>query len=146
MAGQPVIFFLQKQFIPLISHKMINLTKEYIETIVVTLTESESLTNPNFLFRFVNRTTRREITFVKLASSDQSTNKARFNQFQIIVDDYFLNEDPGEWTYFIHEQTSPTNTNWELSGQCLETGIMRLNASSNFGYIQHNPNNEYITR
>lgn len=125
---------------------MINLTKDSIETIVLTLTESESLTNPNFLFRFVNRTTRDEITFVKLSADDTSNNLERYNEFEIIVNDYFLNADPGEWTYFVHEQTSPTNTNWELAGACLETGIMRLNSSSNFGYIQHNPNNQYITR
>lgn len=125
---------------------MINFTKDSIDEIVLTLTESVTLTNPNFLFRFINRTTRMEVSFVKLASDDQSTNKNRFNQFDIVVNDYFMNEDPGEWTYFIHEQTSPTNTNWELSGSCLETGIMRLNASSNFGYIQHEPNNQYITR
>jgi hypothetical protein len=125
---------------------MINFTKESIEEIVLTLTESATLTNPNFLFRFVNRTTRREIAFVKLATDDTSPNKDRFNEFQFVVDDYFGNEDPGEWTYLIYEQTSPTNTDWEMAGTCLETGIMRLNASSNFGYIQHNPNNEYITR
>jgi hypothetical protein len=56
---------------------MIHLTKGETNTIVMTLTEKQLLTNPNYLFVFTNRSSNNVIKFVVLNASDISQYKDR---------------------------------------------------------------------
>ena len=113
---------------------------------ILTLTEKQTLTSPNYLFRFTNRTTGSEVTFVKTNASDTSAFKYRFNEFSIITSGYFSNQPSGEWLYYVYEQASATNKDYTKATGLLEEGIMRLNESTVFEYTQHEPENTYITR
>lgn len=123
---------------------MIHLTKDSTEFIYVTVTEKQTLTTPNYLFRFVNRETRAEVTFVLLNAADVSNFKDRYNKFSIDVNKYFGWVDAGEWLYYIYEQASAYNKDYTEATGLLEEGIMRLNNAENFSYIQHNVDNTYI--
>jgi hypothetical protein len=141
-----VFFFWEKWPFALFMSKMIHLTKGETNTVILTLTEKQTLTTPNYLFRFVNRTTGAEINFVKTNASDVSQYKYRFNQFSVVTSSYFSNSPSGEWLYYVYEQTSATNKDETKATGMLEQGIMRLNESDAFEYTQHEPENTYITR
>lgn len=125
---------------------MIHLTKGNTETVYVTLKEKQTLSAPNFLFRFVHRATNVEVKFVKLYATDLSSYKDRFDQFSIVVNSHFANSESGQWNYYIYEQTSTTNTNPANATSLLETGIMQLADATSFTYTKHNPSNTFIVR
>jgi len=125
---------------------MLHLTIAQTNTIYVTLTEKQSLGNPNYLFRFKNRTTHEEVRFVRLYATDLSPFKERYNQFSISVNTYFFQKDLGEWEYFIYEQISTTNTDPALAYSLLETGIMILDEVSSPTFTEYQSNNIFIVR
>ena len=125
---------------------MIQFLQGVTQNIVLTLTEKQTLSAPNYLFRFVNRTTRDEVVFVLQFAADTSAFKDRFNQFSIKVDKYFNDNGVGEWVYYVYEQESSYNVNYENAVGLLEEGIMKLSPSEVFEYTTHNPDNIYITR
>jgi hypothetical protein len=125
---------------------MIYLTKDSTSDIILTLKEKQTLATPNYLFRFVHRSTNVEVKFVLLNAADISAYKDRFNEFQIVVNTYFSNKESGEWEYFIYEQTSNSNVNPDDATGLLEVGIMRLNESSTFSFTKYQTSNTFITR
>jgi hypothetical protein len=125
---------------------MLHLTIAQTNTIYVTLTEKQSLGNPNYLFRFKNRTTHEEVRFVRLYATDLSPFKERYNQFSISVNTYFFQKDLGEWEYFIYEQISTTNTDPALAYSLLETGIMVLDEVTSPTFTEYQSNNIFIVR
>jgi hypothetical protein len=125
---------------------MLHLTIAQTNTIYVTLTEKQSLGNPNYLFRFKNRTTHEEVRFVRLYATDLSPFKERYNEFSISVNTYFFQKDLGEWEYFIYEQISTTNTDPALAYSLLETGIMVLDEVSSPTFTEYQSNNIFIVR
>lgn len=125
---------------------MIHLTKGNTETVIFTLKEKQTLTTPNYLFVFENRSTKSVVKFVKLTADNTSTYKDRFDKFSIKVNNYFSREDSGEWLYYIYEQASATNINPESATGLLEEGIMRLNESADYSFTEYETDNTYITR
>lgn len=92
----------------------------------LTLTEKQTISSPNYLFTFKNRSTNTEVKFVLLNNADTSLYKDRYNKFSIKVDKYFSSKPRGQWTYSIYQQTSTSNT--DVTGlTLLESGIMWLN-------------------
>ena len=73
---------------------MIRLTKGQTQSIILTLTEKELLTNPNYLFVFTNRSANTEVKFVKLNNTDVSAYKDRFNEFSIVTNTNFASSIP----------------------------------------------------
>lgn len=124
---------------------MITLTQGNTETVVLTLTEKQTLSTPNYLFVFVSRMPEQVVKFVKLNNTDTSAYKYRYNQFSVIVNNYFSNSPAGEWKYFVYEQASATNKDETKATGLLEEGIMRLNNAEAFEYVQHEIETEYIT-
>ncbi len=108
---------------------MIRLTKGQTQNIILTLTEKQTLTSPNYLFIFENRSTNTDIKFVKLNNTDISPYKERYNEFSIVVNSYFNTALNGQYTYTIYEQTSTTNTN-PTGLNLLESGIMELSGTT----------------
>jgi hypothetical protein len=123
---------------------MIHLTKTETNTIVMTLTEKQLLTNPNFLFVFTNRSSNNVIKFVVLNASDTSLYKDRYNEFSIVTNTNFSSALEGQYTYEVYEQVSTSNTN--ITGlNKLETGIMWLSGST-LSYNQFTTTDTYTIR
>lgn len=123
---------------------MIHLTKGETNTIVMTLTEKQLLSNPNYLFVFTNRSSNNVIKFVVLNASDTSQYKDRYNEFSIVTNTNFASALEGQYTYEVYEQTSTTNTN--ITGlNKLETGIMWLSGST-LSYNQFTTTDTYTIR
>ena len=108
---------------------MIRLTKGQTQNIILTLTEKQTLTSPNYLFIFENRSTNTEIKFVRLNNTDISAYKERYNEFTIVVNSFFNTALNGQYSYSIYEQTSTTNTN-PTGLNLLESGIMELSGTT----------------
>jgi hypothetical protein len=105
---------------------MIQLTKGQTQFVYLTLTEKQTISSPNYLFTFKNRSTNTEVKFVLLFAADVSLFKERYNKFSIKVDKYFSSKPRGQWTYSVYQQTSTSNT--DVTGlTLLESGIMWLN-------------------
>jgi len=123
---------------------MIHLTKSQTNTIVMTLTEKQLLTNPNYLFVFTNRSSNNVIKFVVLNASDVSLYKDRYNEFNIVTNTNFSSALEGQYTYEVYEQTSTSNLN--ITGlNKLETGIMWLSGST-LSYNQFTTTDTYTIR
>lgn len=123
---------------------MIHLTKGETNNIVMTLTEKQLLTNPNYLFVFTNRSSNNVIKFVVLNASDTSLYKDRYNEFSIVTNTNFKNALEGQYTYEIYEQASTTNL--DITGlNKLETGIMWLSGST-LTYNQYTTTDTYTIR
>jgi hypothetical protein len=124
---------------------MITIKKGNTETIVLTLTEKQTLVNPNYLFVFKSRMPEQIVSFVLLNAADTSLYKYRYNQFSLVVNNYFSNSPHGEWRYYIYEQASATNKDETKTGGLLEEGIMRLNEAEAYSYVSYNVETEFIT-
>jgi len=108
---------------------MINLTKTATQNIYLTLTEKQLLTAPNYLFRFINRSSNEEVKFVLLNATDTSLFKDRYNKFSIVTNTYFSNSVNGMYVYEVYEEAG-TGTN--ITGlNMVESGIMMLDSTSN---------------
>ena len=107
---------------------MIQLTKGQTQNIILTLTEKQTLTNPNYLFVFENRSTNTDVKFVKLNNTDISAYKERYNEFSIVVNSHFNTSLNGQYTYSVYEQASTSNLN-PTGLNLLETGIMELSGT-----------------
>ena len=123
---------------------MIRLTKGQTQNIILTLTEKQLLTNPNYLFIFTNRSANTEVKFVKLNATDISIFKDRYNEFSIVTNTYFQSELNGQYDYEVYEQTSSSNTN-PAGLNLLESGIMELVGSA-FSYTQYSTTDTYTIR
>ena len=123
---------------------MVHLTKGETNTIVMTLTEKELLTSPNYLFVFTNRSSNEVVKFVKLNNTDISLYKDRYNEFSIVTNTYFSSALEGQYTYEIYEQASTSNTNPSGLNK-LETGIMWLSGST-LSYNQFTTTDTYTIR
>jgi hypothetical protein len=108
---------------------VIRLIKGQTQNIILTLTEKQLLTSPNYLFIFENRSTNTDIKFVKLNNTDISSYKERYNEFTIVVNSYFNTSLNGQYTYTIYEQTNTTNTD-PTGLNLLESGIMELEGTT----------------
>lgn len=105
---------------------MIQLYIGETNNVILTLTEKQLLTDPNYLFIFKNRETNVEVKFVKLNNTDTSLFKERYNKFSFNVDALFNPQVRGEYKYQVYEQASTTNTD-PTGLNLIETGLMKLN-------------------
>jgi hypothetical protein len=125
---------------------MIYLRKGHTDEIIVTLTEKQTLSAPNYLFYFKQRSSNDLVKFVLLNAADISAHKERYNKFSINGVTHFASELAGEWEYMIYEQTSTTNLDPALATSLLETGIMRLSDTDSFNFTEYSTNNTFIVR
>ena len=123
---------------------MIRFTKGQTQNIILTLTEKQLLTNPNYLFVFTNRSANTEVKFVKLNATDISLYKDRYNEFSIVTNTNFGSSLNGQYVYQIYEQASTTNTN-PTGLNLLETGIMEL-VGTPFEFTEYSTTDTYTIR
>jgi hypothetical protein len=123
---------------------MIRLTKGQTQNIILTLTEKQLLTNPNYLFVFTNRSANTEVKFVRLNNTDISQYKDRYNEFSIVTNTNFSTSLNGQYDYEVYEQTSTSNLN--PSGlNLLESGIMEL-VGTPFEFTEYSTTDTYKIR
>lgn len=126
---------------------MIYLTKQQrSDNIILTLTEKQTLAAPNYLFIFTNRSDNSEVKFIKLNNQDISAHKERYNKFNIDTKHEFDDKLAGEWTYQVYETTHTNNLNPAQATSLLETGILRLNDNTQFGFTEYETNNTFKVR
>lgn len=115
--------------------------------VLLPLKDAESLTSPNYLFRFVQRTTNEEIAFVKLAGDDTSAFPDRYRKFSFDVDQLFCGQ-IGEYYFFVYEQTSTSNLDYEEAAHLLTFGVASLLEADGDTYevTHYNTDNTFITR
>lgn len=123
---------------------MMRLTKGQTQNVILTLTEKELLTNPNYLFVFTNRSANTEIKFIKLYAADVSAYKDRFNEFSITTNTYFNTALNGQYDYQVFEQASTSNTNPTGLNE-LESGIMELIGTA-MSYTEYTTTDTYTIR
>jgi hypothetical protein len=123
---------------------MIRLTKGQTQSIILTLTEKQLLTNPNYLFVFTNRSANTEVKFVQLNNTDVSQYKERFNEFSIVTNTNFANALNGQYDYEVYEQASTSNTN-PTGLNMLESGIMEL-VGAPFNFTEYTTTDTYKIR
>jgi hypothetical protein len=123
---------------------MIRLTKGQTQIVILTLTEKQLLTNPNYLFVFTNRSANTEIKFVRLNNTDLSQYKDRYNEFSIVTNTNFSTALNGQYDYVVYEQTSTSNLN-PAGLNALESGIMEL-VGTPFEFTEYNTTDTYKIR
>jgi len=123
---------------------MIRFTKGRTQNIILTLTEKQLLTNPNYLFVFTNRSANTEVKFVKLNATDLSLYKDRYNEFSIVTNTNFGSSLNGQYVYQVYEQASTSNTN-PTGLNLLETGIMEL-VGTPFEFTEYSTTDTYTIR
>lgn len=123
---------------------MIRLTKGQTQSVILTLTEKELLTNPNYLFVFTNRSANTTVSFVLLNASDISLYKDRFNEFSITTNTHFNTALNGQYDYQIYEQASTSNLNPSGLNE-LESGIMDLVGTA-ISYTEYQTTDTYNIR
>jgi hypothetical protein len=123
---------------------MIRFTKGQTQNIILTLTEKQLLTNPNYLFVFTNRSANTEVKFVRLNATDLSLYKDRYNEFSIVTNTNFGSSLNGQYVYQIYEQASTSNTN-PTGLNLLETGIMEL-VGTPFEFTEYSTTDTYTIR
>jgi hypothetical protein len=113
---------------------MIRIVKNQSNIIVLTLTERCTLTNPLFLFRFINDESKVSYTFI---AQDNSLHNDRYNRFVIVektTPNRLLSEIElplsGFYHYEIYEQTSPSNLNYTLATGIVEKGKVKVIGTS----------------
>lgn len=123
---------------------MIQLIKGTTANVILTLTEKQLISAPNYLFVFTNRTTNYDVKFILVNAKDLSLYKERFNKFSIKVDSYFSNKLNGQWDYSVYEQTSSQNT--DVTGlNLLESGVMILSEAETI-YTEYSPSDKFKIR
>lgn len=123
---------------------MIRLTKGQTQSVILTLTEKQLLTNPNYLFVFTNRSANTEIKFVRLNNTDVSVYKDRYNEFSFVTNTNFATALNGQYDYVVYEQTSTSNTN-PAGLNALESGIMELVGTA-FEFTEYTTTDTYKIR
>ena len=118
---------------------MLKLIKGQTSTIICTLTEKQTILDANYLFVFKNRSTNDVVSFVLVNGADISTNRERWNEFQLVVNNYFENENEGWYSYDVYEQESTTNTNTTGLNK-IESGLMFLDDNTSVSYTQYSQN------
>ena len=118
---------------------MLKLIKGQTSTIICTLTEKQTILDANYLFVFKNRSTNDVVSFVLVNGADISTNRERWNEFQVVVNNYFENENEGWYSYGVYEQESTTNTNTTGLNK-IESGLMFLDDNTSVNYTQYSQN------
>lgn len=126
---------------------MIYLQLGTVADVLIPLKDSESIASPNYLFRFVQRTTNEEITFVKSVADDTSPFPDRYRKFSVDVDQLFCGM-IGEYYFYVYEQESASNLDYTAAASLLTFGVASLVEADGDTYnvTHYHTDNTFITR
>jgi hypothetical protein len=112
----------------------IYLKKNTVNRFVLTVSESGSLLEPNYLLVFKNQYNTNSVD-IPFTTPDLSSSTQRYNLFELIEsstgstvggDSIPINLMVGEYTYNVYESTASTLSISATTGVVLETGIMTV--------------------
>ncbi len=110
-------------------------------TLIMTLTEKSTLSNPYYLMRLTNDTTRQQKVF--LMAGDLSSYTYRYNQFtltesanEILTSGTVELKPTGFWSYEIFEQASSSNLDPLQTGALVEQGKVKVVGTDTI-YTEH---------
>ncbi len=99
--------------------------------IILTLTESVTISNPYYLFVFTHTATKDVVAFVINSTADLSLYPERYNSFLINPSVLFNGYQVGEWQYGVYEQAGAVNL--DPTGLTnLEYGKLYLNRATEY--------------
>ena len=101
---------------------MIYINKDEVNSIVLTLTEVSTLTNPYYLFVFQNEMNP-ESTPILFTSPDISSYPERFNQF-LLDEPIDVDLNKGQYSYSVYESLIPPTSIEDTTGEVIEEGRM----------------------
>lgn len=122
---------------------MIYIEKNKANKIVLTLSESSSLINPNYLFEFINEFNDNPVT-IYYSATDDSLAKNRYNLFDLVENvsgsttggtNVALSLMAGQYKYNVYESSASTLSVSATTGTIIETGRMVV-SDINFNFIQ----------
>jgi len=102
------------------------------DSIVVTLNEKKTASNPTYVFTATNATTKQVVSFD--LGTDLSSYPDRYNEFSINTSVRFLNKPAGQWLYQIKQKAD----NHEV-----EVGKLTLNPATEFEFSGYEPETTY---
>lgn len=109
-------------------------------TFLFTLKEKQTLTTPNYVFKFTHQVTNEIVMVFKKNAADTSQYKDRYNLFTFASTDFTTF---GQYNYEVYEVSG--NTTDVDGANMLENGIMIYHEDKEC-YTTHTTCNEYITR
>ena len=118
---------------------MLKLIKGTTSNLILTLTEKQTIVDANYLFVFTSRSTNDIVKYVFSNGADISTNRDRWNEFELVVNNLFANYSEGWYAYDVYEQESTTNTNTTGLNK-IESGLMFLDDNTSVSYTQYSQN------
>lgn len=111
---------------------------------VVTLSEKAELVDPYFLFEFEHITSKDKVYKFINSTDDLSTAPARYNEFEIDVDDLFGGYPTGQWLYRVYETDELQDEPISTTGlDEVENGKMNLVKSESFEFKKYNGDTSY---
>lgn len=120
---------------------MLIITRGANSTLIMTLTEKSTLSNPYYLMRLINDTTRQEKLF--LMAADLSSYTYRYNKFtvtesgtELLTSGTVELRPTGFWTYEIYEQASSSNLTLNATGAMVEQGKVKVVGTDTI-YTEH---------
>lgn len=126
------------------------ITKGTNSTLVFTLTEKSTLTNPYYLFSLKNQT---EMVRYNFISADLSAYPERFNKFlvtettgtQNLTSGVITLGEKGFYEYEIYEQSSSSNLNIINATNLVEIGLIKVEGSEDTYTAYDNQDKDIIT-
>lgn len=97
---------------------------------ILTLTELQTTSAPNYLFVFTHVLTKQAVSFTLANAQDESLFKERYNRFTIDPSSVFASKPTGEWHYKVYENN--------VNGVLLEQGKMIMDSETDFTYDKYN--------
>lgn len=124
---------------------MIYIEKNKVNKIVLTLSETSRLTNPHFLFSFLNEYNLTS-TPILFSTEDLSENRNRYNLFEIDENSSgstsggtsSLNLIEGQYEYIVYESSASTLSLSGTTGRVIEKGKMVVADKTNSGANENN--------
>lgn len=118
--------------------------------VALSLKEKTTISEPTYLFEFINDTTGTSNTCICQDVSVIGAQRDRSNLFNITegTDDRLNSKlilfNEGRYKYIVREQESTTNLDVSLSGAIVERGIMILLSTAENPYIEHEIEITYV--
>ena len=118
---------------------MLLITNATTTTVILTLTERQTLPQPDYKFLFVNRETNVPLEFVLPFAADVSQYKERYNEFVLLYNVLpALNQIPQDNGFYTYTVTQ------NQDGHLLETGLLEVTLPTPPIFKENERTNEYI--
>jgi hypothetical protein len=129
---------------------MIKIQRSTTNIVFLTLSEKTTITDPTYLFSFINQTTKVAKNFICDSTSDTD----RGQQFNIVevglgTEDLLNGEikllSNGTYNYYIYAQSSTSNLDPDDADEMVENGIVIIDGESEITYVSPSDDTDTYT-